>query len=212
MSNRMSRAAGLLAILALAASITAGTAGRAQTIPENLSQPISTSRPDQALFNEAVLLFSNAARRQYGRAPLETDTGLARAASNHARNMARLKSHSHELPVRGERDLRQRIKGQSVSYRLAAENIAMDKVYQLLGRPISVQYSGCSFVYDDTRQPVPVHSYASLAQQVVSRWLASPGHRANLLNRKYERLGAGIGADPQGSACGDFYLVQDFAD
>jgi uncharacterized protein YkwD len=198
-----------MAMLVLAASISTG---EAQTIPQHLTQPISASRPDQDLFNEAVLLFSNAVRHQHGRAPLEADPGLARAASNHARNMARLRTHSHELPVRGQRDLRQRIKGQSVQYRLAAENIAVDKVYRLLGRPIALRHSGCSFLYGDTRQPVPIHSYASLAQQVVLRWLASPGHRENLLNSRYARLGAGIGADPSGSACGDFYLVQDFAD
>ena len=61
-------------------------------------------------------------------------------------------------------------------------------------------------------RPVPVHTYGSLAQQVVSRWLASPKHRASLLSPKFERLGSGVGIDPKGPACGDLYLVQDFAD
>ena len=101
---------------------------------------------------------------------------------------------------------------QSVDFRLAAENIAMDKVYRLLGRPISMASRGCAFIYGDTRQPVPMHTYASLAEQVVSRWLASPRHRESLLSPNYRRLGAGVGVDPDGPACGDLYLVQDFAD
>ncbi|MEM8571908.1 MAG: CAP domain-containing protein [Pseudomonadota bacterium] len=207
--NRFSLVA--LTLFFVAAALAAGPLG-AQTVPNHLHQTIPTGRPDQALFDEAVLLFSNAARRHHGRAPLVGDPALAQAASDHAKNMARLKTHSHELPVRGQRDLSQRIKRRSVSFRLAAENIAMDKVYMLLGRPISAKFNGCNFRYGDTREPVPAHTYASLAQQVVSRWLASPGHKKNLLNRKYERIGSGIGVDPNGQACGDFYLVQNFAD
>lgn len=203
------RGAGL--VMAVVVAATSGNA-EAQSIPRHLHQPISISKPNQSLFNEAVLLFSNAIRRKHGRAPLQVDSALAAAASDHARNMARLRTHAHELPVRGQRDLSQRIKRRSVSFRLAAENIAMDKVYRLLGRPISANYSGCDFRYGDTKETVPVHTYASLAHQVVSRWVASPGHKKNLLNRKYQRLGAGIGVDPDGPACGDFYLAQNFAD
>ena len=188
-----------------------GATGAGQT-PGRFGQPITGKSLDQALFNEAVLFYSNAARRQHGRAPLSPDPALARAAADHAANMARLRTHSHELPVRGQSKLKQRMARQSVSYRLAAENIAMDKVYRLLGRPISMKSSGCNFLYGDTMRPVPVHTYGSLAQQVVSRWLASPKHRASLLSPKFERLGSGVGIDPKGPACGDLYLVQDFAD
>ena len=46
----------------------------------------------------------------------------------------------------------------------------------------------------------------------MARWLASPKHRESLLSPSYQRLGAGVGVDAAGPACGDFYLVQDFAD
>ena len=185
---------------------------RARAWPRRLHQPISLERPDQALFNEAVLIYSNEVRRQHGRAALRPDPALSRAAADHARNMARLRTHSHVLPVRGQRDLSQRMHRQSLEFRKAAENIAMDKVYRLLGRPISMEHQGCSFTYGDTKEPVPIHTYASLAQEVVARWLASPKHRASLLSPSYQRLGAGVGVDPKGPACGDFYLVQNFAD
>lgn len=181
-------------------------------VPGRLDQPLSAERLDQNLFNEAVLHYSNAVRRKHGRSPLQSDAALAKVATRHASNMARLKTHSHVLPVRGERELTQRLKRQSVSFRLAAENIAMDKVYRLLGRPISMKSSGCNFIYGDTRTPVPRHTYASLAEQVVNRWLASPGHRESLLSKKFQRLGSGVGVDPGGVACGDLYLVQNFAD
>lgn len=184
----------------------------AESLPARLDVPVRLDAPDQSLFGEAVLYFSNQARRAHGTAALRPDPGLARAASDHARNMARLRTHSHVLPVRGQRDLGQRIHRQSLSFRLAAENIAMDKVLRLLGRPISMAHEGCRFTYGDTGALVPAHTYASLARQVVDRWLASPKHRASLLSKSFTRFGAGIAVDPAGPACGDFYLVQDFAD
>jgi uncharacterized protein YkwD len=192
--------------------LAAAAQAAADQVPPHLNRPISVDRPDQALFSEAVLVYSNAVRRAHGRAPLRADPGLSRAAAGHALNMARLRTHSHELPVRGQARLAQRMHRQSLDFRMAAENIAKDKVYRLLGRPISMKSEGCRFTYDDTKQPVPIHTYASLAEQVVARWLASPMHRASLLSPAYRRLGAGFGVDPQGAACGDLYLVQDFAD
>ena len=212
--GKMRRSLGRLAAAALVILAVAGTAADAgaPNPPARLNQPISLKHPDQGLFLEAVLLYSNDVRRAHGRAPLRADPALTRAAADHAANMARLRTHSHVLPVRGQKDLSQRMHRQSLEFRKAAENIAMDKVYRLLGRPIAVSSRGCSFTYGDTREPVPVHTYASLAQEVVSRWLASPKHRQSLLSPAYQRLGAGVGVDPSGPACGDFYLVQNFAD
>ena len=183
----------------------------AADVPSRLNQPL-TGKIDQRLFDEAVLIYSNAVRKANGRAPFTRDPALSKAAADHARNMARLRTHAHELPVRGQKHLKQRMQRVSVDFRLAAENIAMDKVYRLLGRPIAMGYSGCNFTYGDTKTPVPLHTYASLAKQVVERWYKSPGHKKNLLNPKFRRIGSGVGVDPNGPACGDFYLAQNFAD
>jgi uncharacterized protein YkwD len=200
-------------VAALIAFATVGAATHAgERVPARLLAPIAVDRPDQGLFNEAVLIFSNAARQAHGRPPLRPDPGLSRAAADHARNMARLRTHGHVLPVRGQAKLAQRMHRQSLEFRTAGENIAMDKVYRLLGRPIAMGSQDCRFVYGDTGQPVPIHTYASLAEELVARWLASPKHRASLLSARFRRIGAGVGLDPGGQACGDLYLVQTFAD
>lgn len=206
MPYRLAVAAWLIAAVALPLPAVSGA------MPARLDTVVPLDAPDQALFGEAVLRYSNAARQAQGRAPLRLDPALTRAASGHARNMARLRTHAHVLPVRGEQTLGQRMRRQSLRFRLAAENIARDKALRLLGRPISAAHAGCSFTYGDTGAPVPRHSYASLAEQVVRRWLASPMHRASLLSPDFTRLGTGIAADPAAPACGDFYLVQNFAD
>ncbi len=200
------------AVQALSILFLAGLATGAEAQPpREFARPISADGLDQRLFNEAVLYYSNAVRQQHRRAPLSADPALAQAAAGHAQNMARLRTHAHVLPVRGQSDLRDRMRRQSVSYRTAAENIAMDKVYRLLGRPISMSSRGCSFFYADDMQQVPIHTYGSLAHQVVNRWLASPKHRESLLSTRFQRLGSGVGIDPAGPACGDLYLVQNFA-
>lgn len=183
-----------------------------ETVPQRLNQTIPSGKLDQKLFGEAVLLYSNAARRAHSLPPLSPDKKLARAAVGHAENMARLRTHSHVLPIRGQSNFKQRIDRQSLKYRTAGENIAMNKVYRLLGRPISAKMQGCAFTYGDTREPVPMHTYATLGKEAVNRWLASPKHRASLLSPGFRRIGSGVGVDPAGPACGDLYLVQDFAD
>lgn len=186
--------------------------GSAADLDARFHQPIPVQAIDHALFDAAVRHYSNIARRQFDRPPLDHDPRLTRAATQHARNMAQLKTHSHQLPIRGQSRLVQRMDRQSVRYRTAGENIAKDKVYRLLGRPISTASRGCRFIYGDTRQPVPPHTYASLAEQVVTRWMNSPEHRAALLSPNFGRIGNGVGVDTSASGCGDYYLVQNFAD
>lgn len=202
---------GALAVLAAlgAAQIAAAEAPR---LGPKFHRPIIDGPVDPRLFDEAVTIYANAARRAHGRSALKRDAKLLNAALAHARNMARLQTHSHRLPVAGEGRLAQRMDRNGVRYRTAGENIGMEKVLRLLGRPISLRGRGCAFTYADTGGPVPVHTYASLAQSAVARWMASPKHRASLLSPTFRRIGTSLAVDPEGPACGDVYLVQDFAD
>jgi len=82
------------ALAGMAASLCVAAPGVAEParVPDRLNAPIAVSQPDQRLFNEAVLLYSNAVRKEHGRAPLQLDPGLSRAAVDHAGNMARLRT------------------------------------------------------------------------------------------------------------------------
>jgi uncharacterized protein YkwD len=183
----------------------------AADLPPRFDRPIAPGGPDAALIHEAVLHFVNAERRRNGRAPLEGDPRLARAAADHAANMAARRAMAHRLPDAKAGKLAQRLAGQGVTFRRAGENIGMEKAYRLLGRPISARAAGCAFTYADTGAPVPPHSHASLANSAVARWMASAGHRANILAAGFRRMGAGAALDPAGPACGDVYLAQTFA-
>ncbi len=174
-------------------------------------KPITGETLDLKLFDEAVTAYANAARKAHGATPLKQDKRLHLAAAAHAHNMAQLRTHSHRLPVAGEGRLSQRMARNGVRFRTAGENIGMEKVLRLLGRPIAMRSEGCNFTYADTGGPVPVHTYDSLAKSAVARWMASPKHRASLLSENFSRVGHGFAIDRSGPACGDVYLAQTFA-
>ena len=135
----------------------------AGALRQKFHEPITAGASTSRRFDEAVTVFANAERRAHGRPPLQRDAKLLRAAAGHAHNMAQLQTHSHRLPVAGEGRLVQRMDRNGVRFRTAAENIGMEKVLRLLGRPIAAKAAGCAFTYADTGAAVPVHTYASLA-------------------------------------------------
>lgn len=202
--------------VALALAGCAPTAGPSRiddaTLPARFHKPVAPDALDAGLFDAAVLAYVNGERAQAGLAPFRRDASLFRAAQDHATNMAALRTHSHRLPVEGGARLVQRMDRQGVRYRVAGENIGMEKLYRLVGRPISIAADGCRFTFADTKEPVPLHTYATLAQSAVARWMASPKHRASILRQDFARMGSGLGIDPGGIGCGDVYLVQNFAD
>lgn len=107
----------------------------------------------------------------------------------------------------------ERLSKAGVRFRTAGENIAQRKLYQLTGRAILIKAAtSCNMRYADTRQPVPRHTYRSLAKSAVTAWMNSAGHRHNILNRSFGRVGTGLGINQAGAACGTVYLTQNFAD
>lgn len=195
----------LIVALGAAASEPAATAEPRTAV--RLEAAVAAGPIDAALFTEAVLIHVNAARQANGRAPVAADGRLTATAARQAEAMARAGAMTH----RAGGALRARLSGEGVQFRKAGENIAMEPVYAVLGRPISTRSSGCSFVYADTGAAAPRHSYASLARSTVARWMASPGHRKNILEPGFRRMGAGFAVKAGGALCGDVYLAQVFA-
>ncbi len=196
--------------LGLLAACATGPAPDAAGPATDPVAPISPGKINDALFDRAVLAETNQMRARHGVAQLKADESLTRAAFVHAHNMARLRTYSHELPVRGQASLVERLKAASVPFRLAGENIAMQKVYRIVEAPISEKFEGCAFTRAGSGAPVPIHSYESLAKAAVAQWMASSRHRESLLNPNFRRVGAAFAIDPAGPACGDIYIAQNF--
>jgi uncharacterized protein YkwD len=136
----------------------------------------------------------NVVRAEYGLAPLRAKTSLQRAARKHGRYLSRLGRLDHDSA--GGKPFWTRLV--SAGY---PQNSHMGENLALVGgcgRP-----AGYVQLRRNQRQAVNV----SEAQKVVSMWLKSPGHRANLLSPDFRFAGAGVISD---SACNATVYTADY--
>lgn len=122
---------------------------------------------------------TNAARAENGLPPLKADETLALAARHHALEMATLNYFSHQSPTAGVSTPPERIAKAGSPYIAVGENIAK----------------------------MPPMLVINLAEETVTGWMNSPGHRANVLETRFTHVGFGIAKDSQGFS----YVVQNFA-
>lgn len=187
---------------------SAAIAGCEGSLPAGANRAINSSNIDQATFSAAVRYYTNVYRCRQGLPPVTGDRNLLSAAVAQGSYMARANNMSHN--VGGA--ISSRFRSSGVSYRTAAENIAQNFLFAIVGRNISTARGGrCQFFYADNGQPVPQHSYNSLAAAQVASWMASSGHRVNILSSKVNRMEAGIGFAPDNATCGRLYISQNFA-
>lgn len=191
-------------------SATLGSAAcNAALTGSQYDRQVNAGRIDQALMNNAILHYTNQIRCRRGLRAFTTSQDVFGAASIHAKNMASTRTYAHELNIRRQRNLRERLQTQNASFRRAAENIAKTFVYSLNGRGY-IASGSCTFRYTANNQPIPIHTYRTLAQELVESWDNSPGHRENIRSRRFTRMGAGVGIDKNTPLCGELYAAQVF--
>lgn len=199
-----------LLLSALTANSAVSAACPAPLQGGSYDRQINSGSINQDLFNRAVLYYTNKIRCKRGLPLFSSTRDVLGAANTQARNMTRTRVYDHNQNVAGARDLRQRMRAQTRDFRTAGENIAKNFVYVLNGRPY-LDSDSCAYRYVANRQPVPVHTYRSLAQELVDSWEGSRGHLTNILNRRFTRMGAAFGIDRRGRLCGEVYASQVFA-
>lgn len=143
----------------------------------------------------ALMREMNAVRADYGLAPLRARTSLQRAARKHSRYLARLGRLDHDSA--GGRPFWTRLvsAGHPRTSRMG-ENLAL---VGGCGRPAG---------YVQLRRRERKVANAGEARRVVSMWLKSPGHRANLLSADFRFAGAGVTSD---GACNATMYTADYA-
>jgi uncharacterized protein YkwD len=129
-----------------------------------------------------ALKLINRDRQINGLPPLVEDPLLAQAAQLHADDMRARRFYDHVTP-----------EGRTPTDRLAAVGGQGG-----VGENIALQYDGDGF-----------HLILNweLVEKFQKGWMYSDGHRANLLNSQYTRVGYGIAVDPAGRR---IYAVQNF--
>lgn len=175
------------------------------------SRTVSADALDQGLFNDAILYYVNIERCNRGLTPLRSDNKLIRATSQHSRHMASNAYVSHKSQQSGYRNLRDRLAKARVNYRVAGENVIKSFVFAFNRQAVGGDRANCKFNYKSNGNPVPRHTYDTLAKDLVALWMASATHRKNILHRDYRRAGATFGVDADLNYCGTVYAAQNFA-
>ncbi|MBM4284091.1 MAG: CAP domain-containing protein [Deltaproteobacteria bacterium] len=140
-------------------------------------RPPRSKPPSRAVMREFLQLkeveqlifrFTNEARRQHGLPSLDQDRELSRVAWRYSADMLHRRFFSHTNPD-----------GLSPRDRVLSDYVP---------RPLMVGenlWSGSGADPGETRL---------LARIIVDGWMASPGHRRNLLHPRYTHLGVGVAA------------------
>ena len=103
------------------------------------------------------------------------------------------------------------LKSSGVRFRAGSENIGLVHRFQIDGQRFRIRdASTCAFA-TGSGTPIGTHSYASLARHAVNLWMASSGHRRNILDRKVTMVGSAAAVDTSAPYCGQVYLSQNFA-
>ena len=169
---------------------------------------------DYGLLHAAVFYETNRNRVAQGLPVFEHNQALEQAAYEHSVDMRDRNFFSHTSPVSGKRTLADRVSLVGFRYSNIGENIAITfGIEYQAGRGVfNPQQNGGYFSYEHRGDPIENHTYLGVAQAVLTQWMNSPGHRANILNRNFTHLGAG-GAHYQDAAfynMDKFYFTQNF--
>ncbi|MFN2322887.1 MAG: CAP domain-containing protein [Trueperaceae bacterium] len=138
---------------------------------------IDPVREPEPALTSALHERADAAREAAGLAPTVWDEGLARAARAHAAELAARGVLDHAGASPETRTLADRLVRAGVPYASVGENLAFERGFE---DPVGTMVQG---------------------------WLASPPHRANLLDPQFDRVGYGSARDASGAR----YVVQVFA-
>lgn len=166
---------------------------------------------NQSLLDEAIRVEVNYHRCRAGLPALgRAGPALVKQAEKHSRWMAKTQQLTHRSTVAGSATLKQRLKKAGLRFKTGAENIGMVHRYQIDNKRFKIVNSGACQFTTYQGQPLPAHSYASLARHVVNLWMNSPGHRKNILNRQVTKMSSAVAFDPNAQYCGRFWLTQKF--
>jgi uncharacterized protein YkwD len=129
-------------------------------------------------------------RTRLGLPPFGVESKLDDAAETQARMGAVFRPPSHTNPFPLIATPFDRVKFAGLEPERVAENIAHISIYDVPSGG-SIYYLKNDRTLRDARngQPVRTHTYASFARTIVEAWMNSPGHRANIVERKLRYLG-----------------------
>lgn len=157
----------------------------------NLKKIIEIQNIDYPALNAAIFYETNIRRKKHGLKILSHHPLLERAAFEHSRHMVKNNYFSHNNQVNGM-DTATRIKNLKVINPYSTENIAINFILEYdSGKNVYTPGPG-RFSYSPTGKPLlKARTYSGLARALLDQWMASPGHKKNILAKEALQLGCG---------------------
>jgi len=138
-----------------------------------------------AAIEEYIVLATNGERARHGLVPLQSDAALAAVARSHSGDMAAYGYFSH-VNLQGEDPTdRAKRQGYPVIKHLGGGRIAAG-IAENIGMMPTGNVAEYGYVEEDA---------AAIAEAMVAMWMASEGHRENILSPGYDRIGVGVAYD-----------------
>ena len=148
------------------------------------------------LLERTIIYFTNREREKHRLRTCTYNEKLREAARSHSEEMVRRRYFAHQSPIPENRELLDRIDktGIPMDNTIMGENIGVDYFLKIAGVHYYKTYSQGKIVYIsvDTEEPIGYQSYRDFAKSMVDNWMKSPGHRENILNEKFDRIGIGV--------------------
>jgi len=149
------------------------------------------SETDLPSLEKAIHAQVNCERAKAGLGALAWDSPIAEVARKHSRDMAARHFFSHQDPA-----------GREATERAKEDGLILGRDFQMIGENIlSIsRIRSVRTTIDDEGEHVEVHRRTpeDIAKETVEGWMASTGHRENLLRREFNREGIGVAVDSKG--------------
>lgn len=146
---------------------------------------------DLAVMKKTLHQEINKVRHEHKLKPLQEDAELDKVALGHSRDMAAQDFFNHVNPEGENPSDRARKIGYNTR-----KQMTPDEFLEGIGENIFMmsQSAGSSTLYDKHEKLVQRswHNGEQLVKAAVESWMASPGHRANILNGNYSHSGLGL--------------------
>jgi len=164
--------------------------------PRNAEQHIDKHNFKEKLLAACIIEQTNKIRSKYQALPCTAEKTLTAAATAHSREMANLVYFSHKSPILRNKHLEDRLKnaGTFLPGTSFAENLGVDFILSLSEVPYYTEKHRKTIYYYnyETKARIKSQTYIQFAKNMVTHWFNSPGHRKNLLNKNFTKIGIGL--------------------
>jgi uncharacterized protein YkwD len=202
------------AIFTAAGCATTRAHSAAELHEKRANERIDFDNLDTGFLAQCIFDRTNRVRGEHGGRPFVWLDRAAEAASIQVVHLASTNSPSHENPRPNLRRATDRALHVGLFSHYLAENVSSATALDIgeHGSYIAIFASGrWTAVHPVTREPIALRTYADFARFVVDRWMASPGHRINILSRQLTHLGCAVRPSRDGNGVPYIHSVQVFS-